>query len=151
MSIRANYIATKIAHQLMLTYPESKAYIIVKQPTYCFDDPTDMRIVDVALVWAHRLADRLDDNELHIVPDLVVEVVVPERKFNDVDDRIEDYLKAGASMIWVVSPGLRNVYVYRSDGSVAKFRESDTIRDEPLLPGLAVNVASFLPDLKAGT
>ena len=146
MSTRANYVATRIAYQLMTTYTQTKAYIIVEQPTYCFQDPTDMRRPDVALVWAHRFPDGVDDDELYIAPDLAVEVVSPTNTYIDIDNRIEEYFSAGVPLIWVVNPVLRHVYAHSADGPVAKFRQNETIQDERLLPGLALSIATFFPD-----
>jgi hypothetical protein len=48
--------------------------------------------------------------------------------------------------IWVVNPVLRHVYGHRGDGSLAKFRPNDTIKDEPLLSGLVAKVSDFFPN-----
>ncbi len=144
MSTRSNTVAADIIVALRAVYPRSEAYLFVEQPTYCFDDPGEMRRPDVALVWVRRLPQGVNDRELEIAPDLVVEVVSPTNTFFNIDERIAEYFGAGVPLIWVVNPKLRHVYAHRPVGPITQYRKSDTIRDEPLLPGLVLNVSDFL-------
>ena len=145
MSTLSNWIAAQLAFVLRSCYSADKAYIIHEQPTYCFDDPGQMRRPDVLLVWAHRLLQGLTHDELHTVPDFAAEVVSPTNTWSGVRDRVEDYLKAGVPLVWVVEPDPRSVHAYRGDGSIALYRVNDTVRDEPLLPGLSLRVVDLLP------
>ena len=150
-SMLSNAVAAEIVCALRTVYSNTKAHLFVKQPSWCFNDPNEMRRPDVALLWTNRFPDGLNDSELQLAPDLVVEVVSPTNTFGSVDERIAEFLDAGVPLIWVVNPTRRHVFVHRRDGSVAKYRQSDTIMDEPLLPGLAVAVAAFFPHVPAAT
>jgi Uma2 family endonuclease len=145
MSLRSNGVAAEIVAVLRDTYPKSRAYIFVEQPTFCFVDPRHMRIPDVALVWAHRLPAGLTDDELQIPPDLAVEVVSPTNTYNNVHNRVDEYLNAGVGIVWVVGPVQRDIYVYRSDGTLNRYRKGDDLRDEALLPGLTFKVGDLFP------
>lgn len=145
MSTLSNAIAAEIVAILRTVYPKSKAYLLVEQPTYCFANSKTMRRPDVALVWAERLPGGLGNEELHVAPDLAVEVVSPSNAYCDVHRRVEEWLTAGVPVVWVVDPVQRGVYIHRKDGRVDQVRDAESIRNEPTLPGLIVQVADMFP------
>jgi Uma2 family endonuclease len=145
MSTRSNAVAAEIAVVLRSAYPRSRAYIFVEQPTYCFASPGVMRVPDVALVWSHRLPAGLTDDELQIPPDLAVEVVSPTNTYDGVQNRVAKYLDAGVGIVWVVGPAQQEIFVYRSDGTLNRYRKNDELKDESLLPGLIFKVADIFP------
>lgn len=50
---------------------------------------------------------------------------------------------AGFKLVWVVSPELRMVDIYRADGSVSRLHENDEITGESALPSFRCKVADF--------
>ena len=50
-------------------------------------------------------------------PFLVVEVLSPDDRAGDLQDRVDDYLRAGVKYIWVVNPITQRGYVHTSEGS----------------------------------
>ena len=48
-----------------------------------------------------------------IPPDLAVEVASPNDTVYELDDKLEDYQKAGVPLIWVINPNSRTATVYR--------------------------------------
>ncbi|MBL8175593.1 MAG: Uma2 family endonuclease [Bryobacterales bacterium] len=67
-------------------------------------------------------------------PPVVIEILYPEMRFNDLLDRVHFYLRNGARSVWIVDPEGRSVDVLKPDWSVLRFRHPDTLRD-PLLEG----------------
>jgi Uma2 family endonuclease len=152
MSTRANWVAGRVTFLLNSTYPISRGYVFVEQPTYCFEDPSHMRRPDVSLVWAERLPAGLTDDELYVAPDLVVEVVSPSNTYADILLRLRDWFEAGVPIILVIEPALRWAHVYRRGGSsVTLLREGDTLTDEPQLPGLVLRMVDLFPPSPAKT
>lgn len=145
MSTVSNWISTQIAHLLKVYYPPARAYVITDQPTYCFDDPGYMRRPDVALVWAARLPGGLTDAEWRVVPDFVVEVTSPTNRYDELHDRVEEYLRAGVPLAAIADPRHRFIHLYRQDGSGQLFRSGDTIAGESALPGFSLRVADCFP------
>lgn len=145
MSIRANLICARLTARLCNQYPPDKAYVLVEQPTYCFEDPREYRRPDVALVWAERLAGGEIDDELRIAPDLVVEIVSPTNKYSELSERLEDFLDAGVPLVLVIDPSVGWVTAYRPDGSTKLFRAGDILEFEPLLPGFSLRLSELFP------
>lgn len=49
-------------------------------------------------------------------PYIVVEVLSPDDRSRDLDDKIDDYLAFGVENIWVIDPGRSRVTVWTRDG-----------------------------------
>lgn len=50
-------------------------------------------------------------------PFLAVEILSPDDRAVDMQEKIDDYLGAGVSYVWVVNPITRSAYVHTSEGS----------------------------------
>lgn len=108
-------------------------------------DPERVRAPDVAFVSTERLpGGGLPREFLQGPPDLAVEVLSPSESSLEIQQKVRDYLDAGARLVWVVAPEARTVTVYRADGSAALLRETDHLDGEDLLPELTIPVADLL-------
>ncbi len=108
---------------------------VLRLPT----DPERVRGPDVAFVAAHRLPEgRLPEGFLSGAPDLAVEVLSPSDEPLDVQQRVRDFLDAGARLVWLVAPQANTVTVYRADGSARFLRDQETLEGEDVLPGLKI-------------
>jgi Uma2 family endonuclease len=81
----------------------------------CFPHaPGLVRKPDVSFVRKGRLpADASPKGWIRIVPDLVVEVVSPGDLAEQLEEKLEDYRKAGVPLIWVIYPRSRMAKVLR--------------------------------------
>jgi Uma2 family endonuclease len=113
----------------------------------CFrDTPAKVRKPDTSFVRKERFSPQyLADGFLSIAPDLAVEVVSPGDLAYEVDEKIEEYLAAGVSIVWVINPETRIVEIHRKDGSVTKLHEGDELKGESLLPDFSCRVAELFP------
>ncbi|MDB5302783.1 MAG: hypothetical protein JWM97_332 [Phycisphaerales bacterium] len=64
-------------------------------------------------------------------------------RIKEIDEKVEQYLKAGFGAVWVVNPHWRHVHIYRPDGSVQLLSEREEITGEIALPGFRCKVAEF--------
>ena len=76
-------------------------------------------------------------------PDLAVEVTSPGDTKREVDNKVAEWLEAGARMVWVVSPKLRTVTVYRSLTDIVVLAEKDTLDGGDVVPGFQIRVAEI--------
>jgi Uma2 family endonuclease len=113
----------------------------------CFPhDPDLVRKPDVSFVRYGRFPGGvLPKGWANIHPDLAVEVVSPNDTAYELDEKLEDYRKAGVPLIWVVNPNSRTVRIHRADGSVAYLREDEELSGEDVIPGFRCRVREFLP------
>jgi Uma2 family endonuclease len=77
------------------------------------------------------------------VPDIAVEVVLPSSTAGQLEQKIGEYLAAGALRVWVVYTSSRRVMVHRSEGTVEAYSGDDVIHDEELLPGFSLPLAEI--------
>ena len=77
------------------------------------------------------------------VPELVGEVKSPSDTWNEVFEKVEDYLTLGVTAVLVVDPPTKTVLVLRRDQPQQTFAEADTLVVPDVLPGFAVPVANL--------
>ncbi len=96
---------------------------------------------DVAFVSYDRLSVNVRE-AVPVAPDLAVEVVSKTDDFYEVDDKVDEYLKAGVRLIWVVRPIRKVVEVYHQDHPKMQVRTTDDELDgEDVLPGFKLKVS----------
>lgn len=106
-------------------------------------DPDTVRAPDVAFVAEARVAQARVAGYPDLAPDLVVEVVSPHDAAGDVQARVEDWLRAGTRLVWVLYPQSRSAVVYRPDGEARVLHADDTLAGDPALPGFACRVGEL--------
>lgn len=108
------------------------------------DNPKKVRIPDVSFTPRDRVPPGGPaEGHSRVAPALVVEVVSPNDDVIKLDEKIEDFLGAGVSLIWIINPETHTIQVLRQDGSGTRLRLGDTLDGEDVLPGFRVEVAKL--------
>ena len=79
-------------------------------------------------------------------PDLAVEVISPSDTVGEVEGKVHLWLERGTFLVWLVSPRLCNVTVYRSLTDVQILTEKDTLDGGEVVPGFQISVAEIFAD-----
>lgn len=104
-------------------------------------EPDTVRAPDVAFVSQKRLEEVGDvDGFWPGAPDLVVEVISPSDAYTEVEEKVFEWLGAGARMVVVVNPRKRAVTVYRSLTDIRILTEDDTLDGGDVVPGWTMAV-----------
>ncbi len=74
--------------------------------------PRRFRVPNVCLITEGRPPGRIITSP----PFLVAEVLSPDDRMSEVQDRIDDYLRFGVKYVWVINPASRRGFVYTRDG-----------------------------------
>lgn len=148
VSTWASYVAGEIHATLRMHCRSSKAGWVFPEGTsyQCFpNEPGKVRRADVSFIKMDRLslAQATAEGHLPISPDLAVEVMSPNDTAYDVDEKVQSYLAAGTSRVWVVNPQVQTVEVHRAQGLGTILRASDELTGEDLLPGFRCIVREF--------
>jgi Uma2 family endonuclease len=111
----------------------------------CFpDNPDRVRRPDVSFVAAGRLPGKhLPEGYFRVAPDLAAEVLSPNDLDYETDRKVEEYLRAGVRLVWVVNPETKTVLIYRADGSIDGLREPGELIGEDVLPGFRCRVGDL--------
>ena len=115
----------------------------------CFPwKPDRIRLASVSFFRADRVSkERLSEDFCSIAPDLAIEVISPDHRIGEVDSKVQDFLRAGVKLVWVVHPGVKAVQVFRADGSGSWLRASAELSGEDVIPGFRCQVDAFFPML----
>jgi Uma2 family endonuclease len=108
--------------------------------------PNKVRKPDVSFIRIERMPEGpTSEGYAHIPPDLAVEVVPPNDLWHELETKVGEYLAAGVSLVWVIDPEVRTVYVHRRDGTVSRLRETDELSGEDIIPGFRCPLSSIFP------
>jgi Uma2 family endonuclease len=148
MSVLSSYIAGNVYNLLAKCCQlHCPGWVLPGGITYhCFpDDPDKVRMVHVSLIRLERwpIEQARAAGHVPIAPDLAVEVVPADDFSGYVDGKVEDLLRAGVRLVWVVNPASRTVWVRRADGTSATFHEQDELTGEDVLPGFRCRVGDL--------
>ena len=147
MSSLANETVGIITFRLgMYREQTSAGKIYPEQSFQCFPhDPELIRRPDISFVATARLSGVAEEGHIKIAPDLVVEVISPNDKVYELEEKLQNYRSAGVKLIWIVNPKHRWVRVFTADRTFTELNENDPIIGGDVLPGFAATVRDLLP------
>lgn len=76
-------------------------------------------------------------------PDLAVEVLSPSDIVSEVEQKVGEWLDAGSRLVWVVSPKMRTVTVYRSRTDIQVLTEKDSLDGGVVVPGFSYPITKL--------
>ncbi|MHB8577754.1 MAG: Uma2 family endonuclease [Dehalococcoidia bacterium] len=107
-------------------------------------NPDRVRAPDVCFIAAARLAaDVPDTGWLEVIPDLVVEVISPGDTMTEVQQKTEEWLRAGVRLVLNLNPQTRTVVASQSLDADRIYHAGDTLTCDPVLPDFSVQVADL--------
>jgi Uma2 family endonuclease len=106
--------------------------------------PDTVRAADVAFVTKKRLPPGgIPVKFFPGAPDVAVEVVSPSDTFDEVEDKVGEWLTAGSQLVLVVSPAKKLVKLYRSSAQTITLDEKEEFTAPDLLPGFSCRVSDI--------
>lgn len=102
-------------------------------------NPDTVRTTDAAFISKSKLPDGLTGFFFPTAPDLAVEIVSPDDKAKLVQEKLDQFLQAGAQLIWVFYPKTRTVAVHTPSGSQT-VDINGVLDGDPVLPGFKLAV-----------
>lgn len=104
---------------------------------------TGSRMPDVMFISSLSTV-ALQSSPLTELPDMVVEIVSPEDKATELDEKIDLYLADGVSLVWIVYPERQKLMVYTPDADYPRtLRIEDTLNGEEVLPGFSLSLKAL--------
>jgi Uma2 family endonuclease len=102
------------------------------------NEPKRLRYPDVSFVRYGRLpGDEPPQGHMEIVPDLFAEVVSPNDKAKEIEQRLTDFLRAGTPLAWLIYPQTRQIYVFHQGPAALRLGEGDILEGEDVIPGFS--------------
>ncbi|HEX7312421.1 MAG TPA: Uma2 family endonuclease [Pyrinomonadaceae bacterium] len=107
-------------------------------------DPDTVRAPDLSFVGRERIPESGAPKTFWMgAPDLAVEVLSPGDTRREVHEKVEDWLEAGARVVWVINPKRRAITVYRSMNDVTRLSEGDELDGGEVVPGFRCKVSEI--------
>jgi Uma2 family endonuclease len=107
-------------------------------------NPDTVRAPDIGFVRQDRIqATGIPRKYWPGAPDLAVEVVSPSDTVFEVDDKVQEWLGAGAGLVWVVNPRRRTVTVHQQTGAPIILTVNDVLDGQQVVPGFSIRVADI--------
>src|ERR1700730_7805631 len=104
--------------------------------------PNTVRAPDVSFVRKSRLQDA--DEYFLGGPDLAVEIISPGDDAADLRQKIQQYLDAGTSLVWVIYPRTKQIEVHTPGKITSILGLDDSLEAPELLPGFKISVRTIL-------
>ncbi|MDQ3712605.1 MAG: Uma2 family endonuclease [Acidobacteriota bacterium] len=149
-SILHGIIAGRIAGLLWAYILQTKLGEVLTAETgfKLFVDEKTVRVPDVSFLSNEKLALIKNFNKFYDgTPDLAVEVISPSESYDDVQEKLEDYLSAGVKMVWVIRPKNKTVTAYRTLFDFKVLREDDELSGEDVLPDFKCSLSDIFGNL----
>jgi Uma2 family endonuclease len=99
---------TEMVHYLKLHYKQMWSAVEIRVQV----KPTRFRIPDVVCVKKPKPQGAI----IRQPPFLVIEVLSPDDRADDIQEKVDDYLSFGVEYVWIVNPRTHRGFVYTQEG-----------------------------------
>lgn len=107
-------------------------------------DPDTVRGPDLSVVLFPRAA-QIGPGFFPGSPDLAIEIVSPSDTYDEVHDKIDDYLSLGTHEVWVVRIKQRSIAIHRKGAPIQLFKQGETLGSSEVLPGFSLPISDLFP------
>jgi Uma2 family endonuclease len=124
-------------HQLGVVFAAETGFILQT-------NPDTVRAPDVSFVRAERLPkEGLPAGYLPIAPDLAVEVISPSETAEEIQEKVQDYLKAGTEQVWLLYRRTGTIIIHHRSGKIESLHDTDVLDGGNTIPGFRIAVADI--------
>lgn len=107
----------------------------------------DLSFISRERVEAHDTAHPDEDEPWWLAPDLAVEVISPTDRYDDVSQKVADYLRFGVRLVWVIDPAGKSVRVHSPGEPLGhSLGVKDKLTAEPVIDGWSMKVSDLFAD-----
>lgn len=84
-------------------------------------------------------------NAWDVLPDVCVEVVSPNDKGDEIETKINEYIRSQVPLIWLIYPRQAVVYVYESGSRIRRLTVADALDGGTAIPGFVLPLTELFP------
>ena len=104
----------------------------------------DLMFIAAERLAAYRASDPdADRKPFTLVPDLVVEIISPNDKYSEVDEKVEAYLQDSVRLVWVVDLQRKKIAVHAPNTPQVWLAGDDKLTGGDVIPGFEIAVAGL--------
>ncbi len=124
-------------HGLGVAMPEGLGFVLRRDPDLVREP--DVSFIERALIPGEGMPKGYWEGP----PTLAVEVVSPNDRAVEIDERVQDYLTSGTRQVWVLRPNRRAASIYFPDADTRELGPDATLDGGDVLPGFSVRVGDL--------
>ena len=133
------YFEQKVSRKIDEKF-ESSGYVLVGEVGIVISrDPLTVRAADIVYVSRDRLKS-VPKGMLEVPPDLVVEIISPSNTFEEVEEKVADYLNFGVGRVLLIDPNAKKVTLINEDRKI-EIKNFD--EEVEILPELKVRMSDL--------
>ena len=143
-------IVSAIAHYLFVYAEETQTGLSLSGEggVMISRDPDHWRAFDAAYISHERVPPTgIPDGYWEVAPELVVEVVSPGNRADEIRTKASEYLSIGVQLVWVIYPTMRLIDVYRPGQPTLTLQGGDTLTGDAVLPGFSLPLQTLFQAL----
>ena len=119
---------------------EGEGYVLVGEVGLVISkDPLTVRAADIVYISKKKLKS-LPKGMLEVPPDLVVEIISPSNTFEEIEEKVADYMRFGVGRILLVDPNAKKVTLIDEQ---RKIQIKDFSEEVEVLPGLKLRMSEL--------
>jgi Uma2 family endonuclease len=85
---------------------------------------------------------------LETAPDLCVEIISPNDKWSDVEEKVKEFLGLGSKLVWIIDPRTQDAHVRRANGTRDLIPATGVLTGEDVLPGFKLPLSELFAAVK---
>lgn len=133
------YVAMEIAYAVRNWAEDHGGRVYAAETGFVLErNPDTVRAPDVAYISRDRLEQAKTPKFIPIAPDFVAEVLSPNDKAGEVDQKVQWWLDHDVKMVWVADPTNQSVTSYLPNGMAHLYRGDDQLVGQDVLPGFCL-------------
>lgn len=103
-----------------------------------------VRGIDISFVGKEKIREfGIPEGFFPVAPDLAVEVISPGNTSDEIQTKVEEYLSAGAQLVWIIYPKQKMVHVHRQSNVINVLRETDELDGEEVIPNFKCKLSEI--------
>lgn len=157
LPVALHVLILKIIYAALLKYEQTGIGFAFSEAPFVLTDSADWvkgsRLPDASFYLAERwTAYTQSTPEWHskpfvIAPDLCVEIISQNDNYQEVDAKVDSYLRDGVKLIWVVNPRNQTVTVYTpGSDQFTRLKADATLNGGDVLPNFRLPVKAIFPE-----
>ncbi len=116
-----NYV---VQNDLGTLYPGDMSFVLAGDE----DNIVLLREPDVAFVAKENM--RSTEKYLYQAPELAVEIISPSQSFQELMDKVGEYLQYGVREVWLVQPKSKRIHMFFPDNRFVVYKDDQTLESE---------------------
>jgi Uma2 family endonuclease len=125
------YIITFLTDLFMMTEAFTKKGRLVPEIDVYIDEYRK-RVPDLAYFTAEQIKETRKG--IKVVPTFVIELLSDSESYDSVEDKINDYFRAGVQVVWYLNPKKQTIHLYLSAKEIKVLSGDDICSASPVVP-----------------